>query len=132
MNPFKIFKTLFTSAPRRRASECTERVRTGDAILVDVREPREWENGVAKNAVLLPLTDLTGSRKKWTSFLAEARGRELLFYCAGGGRSAIAARVLAAEGFRTANTGSLSDWVAAGWPVVTPESSEVQRHGPRS
>jgi rhodanese-related sulfurtransferase len=97
-----------------------DRVRSGDALLVDVREPGEWTQGVAENAVLLPLTDLTGGRTHWKQFLADATGREVFLYCAAGGRSGIAARILAHEGFRAANTGALNDWAAAGWPIVEP------------
>jgi rhodanese-related sulfurtransferase len=120
MNPLKMIKSLFTSAPRFAPRECADRIRAGEALLVDVREPGEWAEGVAERAVLLTFSDLTGRRQQWQPFLAEKTGRELLFYCASGGRSALAARILAAEGFRTANTGSLSDWAAAGWPVVKP------------
>jgi rhodanese-related sulfurtransferase len=120
MNPLKMLKSLFTSAPSSTPRECADRVRAGEALLVDVREPGEWAAGVAEGAVLLSFSDLTGRRTQWQTFLAKSAGRELLVYCASGGRSAIAARVLAAEGFRTANTGGLSDWAAAGWPVVKP------------
>ncbi len=120
MNPFKLLRFMFTSAPRYHATEASARVRSGDVVLVDVREPSEWAGGVAQGAVLLPLTDLSGARAHWKSFLAAHDGRELLCYCAAGGRSAIAAKILAAEGFRAANAGSLSDWANAGWPVVPP------------
>jgi rhodanese-related sulfurtransferase len=93
---------------------------TGEAILVDVREPAEWATGVAKSARLLPLSDLTGRRTQWNKFLADAPGREILLYRAVGGRAGIAARILGAEGLRAANTGGLKDWIAAGWPVSKP------------
>ena len=118
MNILKLLKSLFVSAPRLAPTDCADRVRAGDALLVDVREPGEWRGGVAERAVLLPLSNLTGGRALWKAFLAANADRELLFYCAAGGRSAIAARILAAEGFRTANVGRLSDWAAAGWPIV--------------
>jgi rhodanese-related sulfurtransferase len=120
MNVFKLIKAMFTSAPRAEPQACTARIRSGAAVLIDVREPSEWAEGVAQNAVLLPLTDLTGARTQWAAFLAGHKDRELFVYCRSGGRSAIAARILAAEGFRAANAGSLSDWSAAAWPVVPP------------
>ena len=122
MNTLKHLKALFTSAPRLAASECLERVRSGDAVLIDVREPHEWAGGVAEGAVLLPLSDLTGRRVQWRPFLAVNAGRQFLPYCAAGGRSATAARMLATEGFRSADAGSLSEWAAAGWPVVPPSA----------
>lgn len=123
MNPFKLIKSMFTSAPRLHPLECAASVRAGESILIDVREPREWASGVAQHAKLLPLSDLTGSRTQWQRFLADHADKEMLFYCAHGGRSVMAARILAAEGFRTANAGSITDWVAAGWPLVKPDAS---------
>ena len=120
MNPFKMMKALFTSVPRHTARDCMERVRSGAALLIDVREPDEWSEGVAEKAVLLPLSDLAGPGAAWKPFLADAGDRELLLYCAAGGRSSIAARMLARDGFRAANAGSLQEWAANGWPVVKP------------
>jgi rhodanese-related sulfurtransferase len=124
MNIFKILKSLFTSAPRLAPADCARRIRAGEALLVDVREPGEWAGGVAQSAHLLSLSDLTGARVAWTPFLAEAKGREILVYCAAGGRSGIAARLLTAEGVRAANTGGLGDWRKAGWPVGAPARSK--------
>jgi rhodanese-related sulfurtransferase len=121
MNPLKILRALFTSASRLTPAECMDRLRSGRALLVDVRERREWSQGVAKDAALLPLSDLAGARTRWVPFLAGVAGREILLYCAAGGRSGIAARILASEGFPAANTGGMDDWVAAGWPVIVPE-----------
>ncbi|MBS0664673.1 MAG: rhodanese-like domain-containing protein [Verrucomicrobia bacterium] len=123
MNPFKMFKSMFTPVPRLEPLSCASRIREGEAFLVDVREPDEWRAGVAQRARLLPLSDLTGSRAQWRKFLAEAKDREIYLYCASGGRSGLAARLLAGEGFRTANTGGLGDWADAGWPVVKPGRS---------
>ena len=118
MNPLKMLRALFHRAPRVAPLDGAARVRSGAAILIDVREPREWANGVAEHAVLLSLDDLTGARNRWRPFLAQAGRRELLLYCKSGGRSAIAARLLVSEGFRAANAGGLAEWTHAGWPVV--------------
>jgi rhodanese-related sulfurtransferase len=122
VNPFRLIRALFGPVPRHRAADCFERVRAGVAILIDVREPDEWAAGVAEHAVLLPLSDLSGRRERWRPFLAAHDGRELLCYCGHGVRSGMAARILAREGFRTANTGSLREWAGAGWPVVAPRA----------
>lgn len=122
--PFlKTIKSLFNPVPRILPGDAAEAVRSGSALLVDVREPGEWRSGVAEQAVLLPLSDLTRGRKMWKTFLETARNRYVLLYCASGGRSAIAARLLAGEGFRTANAGGLHEWAAAGWPVVAPAAT---------
>lgn len=120
MNPFRLVKAMFASAPRYAAADCFARVRAGEAVLIDVREPGEWAGGVAERAVLLSLSDLTGGRVQWQTFLATNADREFLLYCGAGVRSAMAARLLASEGFRAANVGSFAEWSAAGWPVATP------------
>lgn len=121
MTPFALLRSLFGPVTRHRAIDCVARVRGGAAILIDVREPSEWADGVADRAVLLPLGDLMRSRAKWAPFLAAHRDRELLLYCGAGVRSGMAARTLAREGFRAANAGSLREWADAGWPVQLPQ-----------
>ncbi len=123
MNLFTMFKAMFTSTPRLAPADCADRVRTGEAFLVDVREPGEWTAGVAQSAKLLAFSDLTGARTQWKQFLADTNGRELLLYCASGARSGMAARILVAEGVRAANTGGLADWRGAGWPVAKPAAA---------
>jgi len=111
---------MSTPVPRLKPSECAERVRSGESLLVDVREPNEWALGHAEGAKLLSLSDLSGPRTDWKPFLAGAAGREILLYCAAGGRSAIAAKVLASEGFKAVNAGSLGEWRSFGWPITGP------------
>lgn len=95
-------------------------VEKGAAVLVDVREPAEWATGVAQPAVLLPLSDLRGDRKRWAPFLEQNRGKRILLYCRSGNRSGMAAATLKEEGFDAANVGALSDWQSAGLPVRIP------------
>ncbi|PAW63068.1 MAG: hypothetical protein B9S34_15020 [Opitutia bacterium Tous-C1TDCM] len=113
---------MHTPAIRLPAAECFARVRTGAAVLADVREPSEWTSGVAHLAALLPLSDLVGDRAHWKPFLQAQRTakREILVYCAAGARSNQVAQTLANEGFRAANVGSLREWAAAGWQIVPP------------
>ncbi|MBL9189625.1 MAG: rhodanese-like domain-containing protein [Opitutaceae bacterium] len=120
MNPLRFILSLFQPVPRVRPAEIAARVRAGEVVLIDVREPAEWADGIAQGAVPLSLRDLSGRRGQWGPFLAAHDGRELAFYCGHGVRASMAARVLRREGHRTLNTGSLRDWVAAGWPVVRP------------
>lgn len=122
MNPLKILQSMFASAPRFSVADCHERVRSGAALPIDGREPGEWIGGVAERAVRRSLRDLTGARVAWQPFLAANADRELLLYCGAGVRSAIAARILAREGFRAANARSLAEWSAASWPIVAPET----------
>lgn len=98
-----------------------EKVRAGEAILVDVREPSEWNSGVAAPAYLLPLSDLNGNRTKWAHVLAEAKDKSIYLYCRSGNRSGQAAAQLAKEGFTVANAGGFKAWKAAGLPTRSPD-----------
>jgi rhodanese-related sulfurtransferase len=120
MSLLNSLKSLFTPAPRVDPSVAGPRIRSGDALLVDVREPGEWTAGVAEKAALLPLSDLTGARTQWRDFLAKAGGREVYVYCASGMRSARATQILTNEGFKAANAGGLRDLAAVGWKIVRP------------
>ena len=121
------FRSLFSSPAaddsgvrRVEPLETARLVRQKKALLVDVREPAEWAGGVAQKAVLLPFSDLTGPRRWWQPFLEQVGDRELILYCHSGARCGTAARMLAAEGFKTANGGSLRAWDRAGLPVCAP------------
>jgi rhodanese-related sulfurtransferase len=117
--------SLFTSpegsgARQVTPAEAAQRVGDNTAVLVDVREPDEWTDGVAAPAALLPLSDLTGLRKQWKPFLDQAGDREIILYCRSGARSGRAASALSKEGFHTANAGGFSDWARAGLPIRKP------------
>jgi rhodanese-related sulfurtransferase len=100
--------------------EAARRVAAGTAILIDVREPGEWRDGVVTGALLLPLSDLRGERAKWKPVLAANRDKELILYCRSGNRSGQAVRILAGEKLKATNAGGFSAWKSAGQPVRTP------------
>ena len=118
---FSVLAPSASGVRRVTPDEAAQLVRDKKAVLVDVREPAEWAGGVARDAVLLPLSDLTGLRQQWKPFLSQVGDREIILYCRSGARSGHAASVLAKEGFRTANAGGFGDWQAAGLPVSKPE-----------
>ena len=110
-------------APSIAPVEAAKRVADGQAVLIDVREPKEWaETGVAAPATLLALSDLNGDRKEWKGFLEKNRDKELILYCRTGNRAGRAAKLLAEEGYRTLNAGSFRDWQAAGLPTRKPDA----------
>lgn len=102
-------------------TDAAARVKAGSAILIDVREPSEWDSGVAAPAYLLPLSDLRGARNKWALVLEDSKGKELLLYCRSGGRSAQAAAILAKQGFKTGNVGGFNEWETAKLPTRKPD-----------
>lgn len=108
------------AGPKIAPADAMEKVRSGAAVLIDVREPAEWGGGVVEGALLLPLSDLRGPRRSWAKPLADSKGRELVLYCRSGNRSGIAAGILEKEGWTVWNAGGFSSWQKAGQPVAIP------------
>jgi len=108
------------AGPSISAAEADARIKAGTAVLIDVREPDEWNDGVAEPALLCSLSDLRGDRVQWKAVLEANRDKELVLYCASGARSGIAAGMLRKEGFNAVNAGGFGGWSAAGLPVRQP------------
>ena len=91
-----------------------QRRQASGALLVDVREPSEWQQGHAPDAVLVPLGSLLDR-------IAEIpRDRDVLLICRSGNRSGTAQRRLQQAGFeRVFNvSGGMNAWASAGLPVA--------------
>ncbi len=108
-----VFLNPVFGAPRIEPSEALQKVATGGAVLIDVREPSEWSGGVVTGALLLPLSDLKGPRALWAKELETAKGKELVIYCRSGNRSGIAGGILEKEGWTVWNTGGYSGMAKA-------------------
>ena len=95
-----------------------------DLLLVDVREPAEWDAGSIPGAVLIPRGTLESSADlhypKRHELLSAAREREVVLYCASGGRSAFGAERLEAMGFTNVASlaGGFGAWQEGGHPVT--------------
>ena len=74
-----------------------------DAILVDVREPREWDEGHLEGALLVPLSWLREESKSDTfgkRLEEKLPARKILYiHCRSGGRARIAAGMLKKHGY---------------------------------
>ncbi|MEK9658923.1 MAG: rhodanese-like domain-containing protein [Chloroflexota bacterium] len=86
------------------------------ALVVDVRRADEWKGGHARGAVHLPVDDML------TRAEAELpKDRDLLFICAAGVRSGLAAEMAAALGFDSAHLYNIEEgtpvWIRAGQPA---------------
>jgi hydroxyacylglutathione hydrolase len=88
-------------------------LRSSDALVLDVREPAEYERGRVPGALSIPQADLALRLDDLP------RERDMLVVCAGGTRSLRAAKFLKQMGFsRVTNMqGGTSGWEAAGLPT---------------
>lgn len=95
----------------------TQLINQRDALLVDVREPNEYEQGRLPKAVHIPLSQL----KNRAAELARHKARPVVAYCAMGNRSRMAGSALAKAGFSEIYNlqGGFRAWKDAGLPVET-------------
>ena len=101
---------------REVSSRDVQAMRAGkeDIVLLDVREPQEWNLGHVPGAVHIPRGQLETRVEQ-----VVPRDRKVVIYCAAGNRSALAADTLQQMGY--ANVSSLAggwrDWVGSGGDV---------------
>ncbi len=88
--------------------------RPAGTVLLDVREPDEWQAGHAPGAQHMPLGQLDPA--------ALPDDAPVLCICRSGGRSSKAAEALQAAGIDASNvTGGMNGWAEAGLPVETDD-----------
>lgn len=113
-----IFGNLFGSpsgGSRITAAQASRRVASGEAVLLDVREPAEWNAGHAPGAVHLPLGRLASGAK----LPAGARNKPVVVVCRSGNRSRTAAEILTGRGVEAVDvTGGMKAWAREGLPVA--------------
>lgn len=85
------------------------------AILMDVREDREWEKDHAAQAVHLG----KGILERDLEQMVPDQNREIIMYCGGGYRSALTAQVAQKMGYRNVYSlmGGYKGLVQAKWPM---------------
>jgi sulfur-carrier protein adenylyltransferase/sulfurtransferase len=90
------------------------------ALLVDVREADEWAQGHAPGALHVP----RGFLELRIEEKARDKDAKIVLYCAGGTRSAFAARSLQELGYSdvVSLTGGFGKWKEAGLPIEVPKS----------
>jgi rhodanese-related sulfurtransferase len=84
------------------------------AVVLDVRNPDEYEERHVAGAVLIPLGELSERRSEIPE------GDPLYVICAAGGRSMQATVALVEAGYRAVSVaGGTNGWAATGRPVVS-------------
>lgn len=93
---------------------CTER---GPAIKVDVRPLDEirTNGGIIPESIVIPLGDLIQDTSKLDAY----KDKEIVLYCAVGGRSSMAAQILARKGFKDVRSlyGGIHAWISHGYKL---------------
>ena len=104
---------------RLSIEEAKEKLDSGDAVMVDVRDPHEYVEVHAKGVRLIPVNTVMNELDQIREFAGDKK--EVLFICKMGGRSALAAEYATAaglEGLELFNVeGGTDAWAEAGFPT---------------
>jgi rhodanese-related sulfurtransferase/transcriptional regulator with XRE-family HTH domain len=108
------------------ARELSAKVQAGGVDIVDVREPREWVTGHIPGARLVPLDQLRADPEKALPH------DKVVFVCAKGSRSQIAARIAERRGLTEIYSleGGTRAWREAGLPIVMPGQEAEKKPAP--
>lgn len=122
----------FGEVIRRVRSEIREvsvaqarQARERGAVFLDVREADEWADGQIADALVIP----RGFLEQRVEEKLPDKAVEIVAYCAGGTRSAFAARTLAELGYRdvVSLAGGFGKWKEAGEPIVLPRTLSTEQ-----
>lgn len=97
-------------------AEVRAAIDSGDAVLIDVREPFEHAEASIRGAHSVPLAQVDPS-----AILEQHAGRTLILHCKAGGRSAQAARRFPPDTPVHHLAGGIDAWSDAGFPIVRAE-----------
>ena len=116
----------------REVEPAEAQARAGDSVLLDVREVEEYSQGTIAGAVHVP----RGSLELDVEGRVPDKAAPIIVYCAGGVRSAFAAKTLADLGYTdvASMAGGFNRWKDEGRPWSTPvvltnaQRNRYQRH----
>jgi molybdopterin/thiamine biosynthesis adenylyltransferase/rhodanese-related sulfurtransferase len=102
-----------------------ERIATGDVTILDVREPDEFEQGALANVVHIP----RGHLEAQVESRIVDKSTPIVVYCAGGVRSAFAAKTLQDLGYSNAVSmaGGFGKWKDEGRAWSTPVALDAEQ-----
>ncbi|MBG59748.1 MAG: hypothetical protein CMJ16_04750 [Peredibacter sp.] len=105
-----ILTTFSTAAiSNTELNEIYSQVSNGKAIIVDVREKSELEQGMVKGAVWLPLSKVK-SAKEWEKEIKKlAKDKNIFLYCRSGSRAELVRKMLENKGIEAKNIGGFKD-----------------------
>ena len=107
--------------PRLSYEETIKKINNEDSIIIDVREESEvFNQGIIKDAVHIPrgLLEFKLHLNSADNPFKINEDTNLLVYCAGGFRSALAAKTLLDLGFKNVfNIGGFKEWIDSGGEI---------------
>ena len=102
------------SSKTLKADTVLAEVADGKALLIDVREPDEFQAGHAPESELVPVGDILAGK-----FKESDKDKKIYLYCRSGNRAGQALTALKSQGYKNVvNLGGLSDWQGMGGKTI--------------
>jgi rhodanese-related sulfurtransferase len=100
-----------------RPTDAATKMKSGDAVIVDVREKEEWDEEHIPDAIHLSRGTVELEMEEKFPDL----DKTIITHCGGGGRSALVAESLQKMGYKNVRsmTGGFKAWKAAGLPTTS-------------
>jgi rhodanese-related sulfurtransferase len=97
-------------------TEAAEKSKSGEAVIIDVREKDEWDEEHIRNAIHMS----RGTIELDIEEHVPNKNATIICHCGGGGRSALAAESLQKMGYKNVRSmaGGFKAWRAAGLPTA--------------
>lgn len=112
----EMIKKIKSEIQEIRPEETQQKIRKDPSIaVIDVREADEWEGGIVPGA----MTIQRGLLELEIEEAVSDKNKEIVFYCAGGTRSALAAKAAKDLGYKHVSSmiGGFNGWKNAGLPI---------------
>src|SRR5262249_39198206 len=105
--------------------EAAEEIGGGDVVLIDTREPHEYQEAHLEGGKLVP----PGLLADEIESAAPDRSARTILYCRSGSRSALAAAQMQAMGYTNVASmgGGIVQWQAQGLPVVAAQGLSAEQ-----
>jgi rhodanese-related sulfurtransferase len=91
--------------------------KTGEVLILDVREKSEVENGMAQPAVWMPMSKIDANDPDWSTLVEKNKEKTFAVYCAVGGRAGTVVKFLKKKNLKAVNLGGFDQWRDAGLPT---------------
>ena len=122
MNLRQMMEAANAAVPRISPAEAQALIAKGDALAIDVRDAPELEQSGKIAGAINISRGMLEFRADPNSPTRDPRfaSKTLILYCASGGRSALAGKLLKDMGYENVyNLGGFKDWVASGGAIET-------------
>jgi phage shock protein E len=103
LSVFTTGRFLFAEDPATHTKDSLDTVKAnlkdGKALLIDVREQREWDAGHLKGAILLPMSKLNKDEQLPELLKLLPKDKIIYTHCKAGGRALMCGDILKASGY---------------------------------